>query len=150
MARAKRRRKAVKSFLSPAISRASSSEVWTVTSFSASARHSSTVRTLEPISRPASQQWPMKASMRAGSTAFSWPSGGRSSSTSTSEYGKSSPRPKPPTAASASASPKSASRHSVQSVSSASAASWRSTVCTLRVGARAKRRVSNSASFFAR
>ncbi|EWS64452.1 hypothetical protein Y695_02299 [Hydrogenophaga sp. T4] len=50
--------------LPPQISRHSSSEVCTVTSLDASATQSAVVRTLEPISRPTSQQAPMKLSRR--------------------------------------------------------------------------------------
>ncbi len=55
--------KAVKSLRSPPRKRDSSSAVCTVTSAAAIATHSSTVRTLEPISSPASQQSVMKRSV---------------------------------------------------------------------------------------
>jgi len=78
----------------PQSRRDSSKAVCTVTSLAASARHSSTVRTLEPISSPASQQLVMKDSTRLRKTASD--SGDVppvSSSTSMSEWGNSSPRP---------------------------------------------------------
>ena len=86
---------ALNSLRLPTTRRASSSAVCTVRSAAAMVRHSSTVRTLEPISSPVSQHWLMKDSMRrrsAGSCA-AWLSAGSSSNTSTSECGNSSPRP---------------------------------------------------------
>ncbi len=78
----------------PQTRRCSSSAVCTVTSLADSARHSATVRTLEPISSPASQQLLTNCSTLR--KVASW-SGSDSSfsriSTSTSEFGKSSPRP---------------------------------------------------------
>ena len=82
------------------IRRASSRAVCTVTSLADSARHSVTVRTLEPISSPASQHWLTKVSIwffSAGSASGEMPSGSKSS-TSTSECGNSSARPNPPAA----------------------------------------------------
>jgi hypothetical protein len=58
--------------------------------------HSSTVRTLEPISRPVSQQAVMKLSIAvrvASASCCTTPAGGSSTSTSMSECGNSSPRP---------------------------------------------------------
>jgi hypothetical protein len=65
-----------------------------VTSLCAITAHSATVRTLDPISRPVSQHDVMKASMAASgvSAVFGFAAGSRTS-TSTSECGKSSPRP---------------------------------------------------------
>ena len=80
---------------SPQTRRDSRIEVCTVTSFAASARHCEMVRTLEPISRPVSQQLPMNAStwaLSAGSVSGFW-SSGSSTSTSTSEWGNNSQRP---------------------------------------------------------
>jgi hypothetical protein len=86
----------------PVSSRLSSSAVCTVTSARASSRHSSMVRTEEPISRPMSQQAVMKPSIVARSASGVQPGGvpgaglgefGSRTRTSTSEYGNSSPRP---------------------------------------------------------
>ena len=80
--------------------RLSSSAVCTVTSLRASVMHSATVRTEEPISSPMSQQAVMKLPMATccGEGSELVGSGvallaGSSSSTSTSEWGNSSPRP---------------------------------------------------------
>jgi hypothetical protein len=64
--------------------RDSSIAVCTVTSASASATHSSTVRTLEPISRPMSQQAVMKPATPALSASCIAPASSPGSSTSTS------------------------------------------------------------------
>ena len=145
-----------KSAALPVINRASSIEVCTVTSLCASLRQVLTVRTLEPISRPASQQLPINPSMRVFSSALfsaDW-SSGSSSSTSTSECGNNSRRPNPPTAAKANGSLRPARCQSTLSRPSASPARLCSAACTPRVeaplAARALSRVALSARYWAR
>ena len=88
------RSNALNTLRAPHRKRDSRSAVCTVTSESAIATHSSTVRTLDPISRPASQQAVMKRSVAAPRASPSaGAADGSRTSTSTSEYGKSSPRP---------------------------------------------------------
>ena len=84
--------------LLPTIKRDSSKLVCTVTSFSACATQSATVRTDEPISKPTSQQLLMKSSIRWRSRGWAsktslLAASGRSNNTSTSECGNNSARP---------------------------------------------------------